>query len=173
MFSLSSSSSSSYSIVLAISIVLFTLYESNAQLNTTFYASTCPNVSSIVRNAVQQALQSDSRIGASLIRLHFHDCFVNVNVKLSLVFDSWFLVWFFLLTELVISLTMLGMWCFHTVRQQWQHTKWERCCTKYQLHKRLWCCWQHQDCCGEFVFRCCILRWHSRTRCWSLCIFGK
>ncbi|KAB1222388.1 Peroxidase 53 [Morella rubra] len=54
-----------------------TLYESNAQLTATFYASTCPNVSSIVSNAVQQALQSDSRIGASLIRLHFHDCFVN------------------------------------------------------------------------------------------------
>ncbi|PON38603.1 Peroxidase [Trema orientale] len=89
MFSFSSSSSSSsYSILLAISIVLaFTPYESNAQLNTTFYASTCPNVSSIVRNAVQQALQSDSRIGASLIRLHFHDCFVN-GCDASLLLDN-------------------------------------------------------------------------------------
>ncbi|KAJ7971433.1 Peroxidase [Quillaja saponaria] len=50
---------------------------SNAQLNATFYANSCPNVSAIVRNVVQQSLQSDSRIGASLIRLHFHDCFVN------------------------------------------------------------------------------------------------
>ncbi|PON44488.1 Peroxidase [Parasponia andersonii] len=89
MFSFSSSSSSSsYSMLLAISIVLaFTPYESNAQLNTTFYASTCPNVSSIVRNAVQQALQSDSRIGASLIRLHFHDCFVN-GCDASLLLDN-------------------------------------------------------------------------------------
>ncbi|KAG5006765.1 hypothetical protein JHK85_025307 [Glycine max] len=47
------------------------------QLSSTFYSSTCSNVSSIVRSAVQQALQSDSRIGASLSRLHFHDCFVN------------------------------------------------------------------------------------------------
>ncbi|KAF3442655.1 hypothetical protein FNV43_RR16571 [Rhamnella rubrinervis] len=53
------------------------IIQSNAQLSTTFYASTCPNVSTNVRSAVQQALQSDSRIGASLIRLHFHDCFVN------------------------------------------------------------------------------------------------
>ncbi|KAF4374540.1 hypothetical protein F8388_016091 [Cannabis sativa] len=81
MFSFSSSSSVSnyYSILLVFSIVATTLYESNAQLNTTFYSSTCPNVSTIVRNAVQQALNSDSRIGASLIRLHFHDCFVNVK----------------------------------------------------------------------------------------------
>ncbi|KAJ4977814.1 hypothetical protein NE237_008594 [Protea cynaroides] len=50
---------------------------SNAQLNSTFYASTCPNVSSIVSGVIQQALQSDARIGASLLRLHFHDCFVD------------------------------------------------------------------------------------------------
>ncbi|CAF2357571.1 hypothetical protein BRARA_J02555 [Brassica rapa] len=50
---------------------------SNAQLNATFYSGTCPNASAIVRTTIQQALQSDSRIGASLIRLHFHDCFVN------------------------------------------------------------------------------------------------
>ncbi|GKV34534.1 hypothetical protein SLEP1_g42902 [Rubroshorea leprosula] len=53
------------------------LYHSNAQLSSTFYATTCPNVSSIVRTVLQSALNSDPRIGASLIRLHFHDCFVN------------------------------------------------------------------------------------------------
>lgn len=70
--------SSSAFIVATIFLTLM-LHESNAQLNSTFYANTCPNVSSIVSNVIQQALQSDSRIGASLIRLHFHDCFVNVN----------------------------------------------------------------------------------------------
>ncbi|XP_011625273.1 peroxidase A2-like [Amborella trichopoda] len=49
----------------------------NAQLSASFYNTTCPNVTSIVRNVVQQAFQSDVRIGASLIRLHFHDCFVD------------------------------------------------------------------------------------------------
>ncbi|XP_058740441.1 peroxidase A2-like [Vicia villosa] len=58
-------------------VLLILLNPSNAQLVSTFYSNTCPNVSSIVRNVVQQALQNDSRIGASLIRLHFHDCFVN------------------------------------------------------------------------------------------------
>ncbi|KAL5833961.1 hypothetical protein ACOSQ3_017635 [Xanthoceras sorbifolium] len=48
-----------------------------AQLSPTFYATSCPNVSSVVRNVVQQARQSDARLGAKIIRVHFHDCFVN------------------------------------------------------------------------------------------------
>ncbi|KAF8396045.1 hypothetical protein HHK36_017657 [Tetracentron sinense] len=69
---------SSSSLIVATALLLALLLEgSNAQLSATFYSSTCPNVSSIVNGIVQQALQSDVRIGASLIRLHFHDCFVN------------------------------------------------------------------------------------------------
>lgn len=71
---------STTSLVVATIFLALKLYESNAQLNATFYNNTCPNASTIVRNAVQQALQSDSRIGASLIRLHFHDCFVDVKL---------------------------------------------------------------------------------------------
>jgi peroxidase len=51
---------------------------SHGQLSLSFYDETCPNVSSIVRGIIEEALQTDARIGASLIRLHFHDCFVNV-----------------------------------------------------------------------------------------------
>ncbi|XP_052312791.1 peroxidase A2 isoform X3 [Populus trichocarpa] len=47
------------------------------QLTPTFYDQTCPNVSSIIRDVITETLVSDPRIGASLIRLHFHDCFVN------------------------------------------------------------------------------------------------
>ncbi|KAK6157548.1 hypothetical protein DH2020_011796 [Rehmannia glutinosa] len=49
----------------------------NAQLSPTFYASTCPNVQLIVRNAVREAINQELRIGASILRLFFHDCFVN------------------------------------------------------------------------------------------------
>ncbi|TKY62528.1 Peroxidase 53 [Spatholobus suberectus] len=70
--------SSTHSLLTTIFLVLIVLlHPSNAQLSSTFYSSTCPNVSSIVRSVIQQALQSDSRIVASLTRLHFHDCFVN------------------------------------------------------------------------------------------------
>ncbi|KAL2228281.1 peroxidase 15-like [Sesamum indicum] len=68
-----------YSFLLIFTITSFLLLPrpSQAQLNSTFYSSTCPNVSNIVTTVIQQALQSDPRIGASLIRLHFHDCFVQ------------------------------------------------------------------------------------------------
>ncbi|XP_054806003.1 peroxidase A2-like [Prosopis cineraria] len=47
------------------------------QLDPSFYKETCPKVHAIVREVVHNALRSDPRIGASLIRLHFHDCFVQ------------------------------------------------------------------------------------------------
>jgi peroxidase len=50
------------------------------QLTPTFYDETCPNVTSIIREIIEDTLLSDARIGASLIRLHFHDCFVDVNL---------------------------------------------------------------------------------------------
>ncbi|KAL5578514.1 hypothetical protein UlMin_020213 [Ulmus minor] len=48
-----------------------------AELSTTFYDETCPNVTTIVKGVIENALLTDTRIAASLIRLHFHDCFVQ------------------------------------------------------------------------------------------------
>lgn len=42
-----------------------------------FYRTTCPRVESIVRSAVQSAVQADPTIAAGVLRIHFHDCFVN------------------------------------------------------------------------------------------------
>ncbi|KAJ6387789.1 hypothetical protein OIU77_026376 [Salix suchowensis] len=53
------------------------LPNANAQLSPTFYDETCPNASAIIQGVLVQALQTDPRIGASLTRLHFHDCFVD------------------------------------------------------------------------------------------------
>ncbi|MBA0797147.1 hypothetical protein Gohar_007869, partial [Gossypium harknessii] len=50
---------------------------SNAQLSATFYAKTCPNVSNIVSNVLQQARGNDIWIFPKIVRLHFHDCFVH------------------------------------------------------------------------------------------------
>ncbi|CAK9143903.1 unnamed protein product [Ilex paraguariensis] len=49
----------------------------NAQLSPNFYASSCPNLQLIVRNAMREAINRELRLGASILRLFFHDCFVN------------------------------------------------------------------------------------------------
>ncbi|KAH9314534.1 hypothetical protein KI387_023161 [Taxus chinensis] len=49
----------------------------NDQLSSTFYDTSCPNLLSTVKSAVKQAVATEKRMGASLLRLHFHDCFVN------------------------------------------------------------------------------------------------
>ncbi|KAM3288806.1 peroxidase A2 [Capsicum chacoense] len=70
--------SSNFLAIFCIALLVFNFFsKSNAQLNSNFYSTTCPNVSNIIQNAIIKALQSDARIGASLLRLHFHDCFVN------------------------------------------------------------------------------------------------
>ncbi|XP_058751947.1 cationic peroxidase 1-like [Vicia villosa] len=49
----------------------------SAQLSPNFYATTCPKALSIINSAVCSAVSEEHRMGASLLRLHFHDCFVN------------------------------------------------------------------------------------------------
>ncbi|KAI4296339.1 hypothetical protein L6164_036305 [Bauhinia variegata] len=42
-----------------------------------FYSRTCPRAESIVRSTVQSHVRSDSSLAAGLLRMHFHDCFVQ------------------------------------------------------------------------------------------------
>lgn len=43
-----------------------------------FYARSCPEAKEIVNSVVAKAVAKEARMAASLIRLHFHDCFVKV-----------------------------------------------------------------------------------------------
>ncbi|URE21295.1 Peroxidase [Musa troglodytarum] len=49
----------------------------HGQLSSDFYQSTCPRLQRIVRSATQQAIDKDPIMGAAMLRLFFHDCFVN------------------------------------------------------------------------------------------------
>ncbi|XP_052178405.1 peroxidase P7-like [Diospyros lotus] len=49
----------------------------SAQLSPTFYSSTCPNLQTLVRDAMRQAVNKEARMAASILRLFFHDCFVQ------------------------------------------------------------------------------------------------
>jgi peroxidase len=51
----------------------------DGQLSPAFYDAACPALPSIVRRGMAQAVQKEARMGASVLRLFFHDCFVNVR----------------------------------------------------------------------------------------------
>ncbi|KAI9115956.1 hypothetical protein K1719_012886 [Acacia pycnantha] len=51
----------------------------SAQLSSTFYAKTCPSALALIKASVVSAVAKEARMGASLLRLHFHDCFVQAN----------------------------------------------------------------------------------------------
>ncbi|KAK4268461.1 hypothetical protein QN277_025116 [Acacia crassicarpa] len=49
----------------------------SAHLSSTFYAKTCPSALALIKASVVSAVAEEARMGASLLRLHFHDCFVQ------------------------------------------------------------------------------------------------
>ncbi|XP_043696764.1 peroxidase 72-like [Telopea speciosissima] len=52
-----------------------------------FYDLSCPKAQEIVKSVVAQAVAKETRMAASLLRLHFHDCFVK-GCDGSLLLDS-------------------------------------------------------------------------------------
>ncbi|KAL8244267.1 hypothetical protein R6Q59_010525 [Mikania micrantha] len=42
-----------------------------------FYSHSCPQANDIVLSVLERAISKDQRLAASLLRLHFHDCFVQ------------------------------------------------------------------------------------------------
>ncbi|KAK4259963.1 hypothetical protein QN277_003144 [Acacia crassicarpa] len=52
-----------------------------------FYENSCPRAQEIVKSVVAKAVQKEPRMAASLLRLHFHDCFVK-GCDASLLLDS-------------------------------------------------------------------------------------
>ncbi|KAL5558572.1 hypothetical protein UlMin_034783 [Ulmus minor] len=62
----------------SILMILFLFGGASALLfDETHYSSSCPDAVNIIKNVVKIAIDSEARMGASLLRLHFHDCFVN------------------------------------------------------------------------------------------------
>ncbi|KAK8494786.1 hypothetical protein V6N13_122274 [Hibiscus sabdariffa] len=62
----------------AVTVTLLVLSSGcRAQLSSTFYEHTCPHALKTIRTVVRAAIAREHRMAASLIRLHFHDCFVQ------------------------------------------------------------------------------------------------
>jgi len=64
-------------VVVVVALVMAFIGAAGAQLSPTFYATSCPQIFSIVKAEIQKAVKAEKRMAASLVRLHFHDCFVN------------------------------------------------------------------------------------------------
>ncbi|PQP96412.1 peroxidase 72 [Prunus yedoensis var. nudiflora] len=52
-----------------------------------FYDHSCPRATEIVKSVVSKAVAREARMAASLLRLHFHDCFVQ-GCDASILLDS-------------------------------------------------------------------------------------
>ncbi|CAN6864976.1 unnamed protein product [Brassica oleracea] len=66
-------------IFLQVLLLLLSLFaQTNAQgLKVGFYDNTCPKAEGIVKKSVLDAIKKDRTIGAPLLRMFFHDCFVR------------------------------------------------------------------------------------------------
>ncbi|KAI4310847.1 hypothetical protein MLD38_035795 [Melastoma candidum] len=52
-----------------------------------YYFLTCPFVDQVIKNTVFNALQADPTLAAGLVRMHFHDCFIE-GCDASVLIDS-------------------------------------------------------------------------------------
>lgn len=73
-------SNSGFSTSLSFFFVVFFVTLTSAQLSPTFYETSCPGALNTIQAAVREAVVKERRMGASLLRLHFHDCFVNASI---------------------------------------------------------------------------------------------
>ncbi|KAI3427823.1 LOB domain-containing protein [Psidium guajava] len=71
-------SASSFSkAILALACAVLLVGDTSAQLSIFHYVKTCPKLFPTVKPIVHAAIAQEARMGASLLRLFFHDCFVN------------------------------------------------------------------------------------------------
>ena len=80
-------------------------------LSPRFYERSCPSVFRIVRDGVRSAVKSDARMAASLLRLHFHDCFINV-LSLSNTFICTPSIYYSIMV-LFLSVVVCGVFGLH------------------------------------------------------------
>jgi peroxidase len=64
----------------------------SAQLSPKFYARSCPKLLGTIKGVVAAAVRNEARMGASLLRLHFHDCFVQASAPSCFLLSELFLL---------------------------------------------------------------------------------
>lgn len=84
-----------------------------SNLDYRFYDRSCPRLQMIVKSGVWKAFKDDSRIAASILRLHFHDCFVNVSYAIY-YFHVHAYVTVDYITHTLLSIKTLAMYIYYT-----------------------------------------------------------
>lgn len=65
----------------------------SSSLSYDFYGDSCPQAERIVRSAIADAFSADPTVAPALLRLVFHDCFIQVKrneTRICLLFMIWF-----------------------------------------------------------------------------------
>lgn len=73
--------------VINLSVVLFFAFPyltRSAGLSVGFYGVSCPAAEIIVKNTVRSASAQDPTVPGKLLRLLFHDCFIEVSTNLNI-----------------------------------------------------------------------------------------
>lgn len=122
------SASSFISLLLISSLLLASFTEAQKPpvakgLSWTFYDQSCPKLESIVRKQIQNALKKDIGLAAGLIRIHFHDCFVQVKEKendtsIKLVHHLFHGVNAFLINALLFKMVIIISWSFLDLKKK-------------------------------------------------------
>ncbi|XP_071738441.1 cationic peroxidase 1-like [Rutidosis leptorrhynchoides] len=70
---------STISILALLVLLMFSIFptSSASALSSSYYNRVCPEALPTIKRVVEEAVAQERRMGASLLRLHFHDCFVN------------------------------------------------------------------------------------------------
>jgi peroxidase len=66
-------------LLLLLAVALALAARARAQLSPGFYSASCPTVHGVVRQVMSQVVMNDTRAGAAVLRLFYHDCFVGVR----------------------------------------------------------------------------------------------
>ena len=67
-------------VTLVFAFLMFPISSPVRALSSNYYDHTCPQLESIVTNAVKKAMLNDKTVPSALLRMHFHDCFIRVQI---------------------------------------------------------------------------------------------
>lgn len=83
-----------YSYLITIIILVLSVLELGAALDSHYYDRTCPQAENIIFQAVRKAAANDPKVPPRILRMFFHDCFIRVleaSYQLSCTFLSVYL----------------------------------------------------------------------------------